>query len=119
VSAPAGGAGDASSSEREGAAVGATLWALFFLADPAGVGAGQQVKIVWRMTGSGAVSFVASGPDGRTVRPVWGPDTHGDSDWSRPGEEWGTGWVFPVRGQWTVRVTRAEQGTGRLTVQVR
>lgn len=110
---------DNSSSEQQGVGTDATLWALFFFTDQAGVRARREVKIVWRMTGSGEASFVASGPAGRTVRPAWGPEAHVDSNWGRPGDEWGTGWTFPVPGDWTVGVTRTGQGTGRLTIHVR
>jgi hypothetical protein len=102
--------------ERQGVGTGASVWALFFLTGP-GISAGDEVKVAWRMSGSGALSMAATGPGGRTVRPVWGPEPHGSSTWSRPGDEWGTGWVFPVPGCWTITLTR-EQGQGRLPVRV-
>lgn len=116
TSAPTGSTGGAASVDQQGSATCATLWALFF-ADPSHLHPGAQIKIAWRMTGAGAVTFVATGP-GRTIRPVWGPEPHGGSSWGRPGDEWGTGWTFPVPGTWTIRVTRAERGAGQLTVHV-
>jgi hypothetical protein len=110
--------GDSQSDEREGRASGATLWAQFFFTDESGVRAGTEIKIVWRMTGAGDLSMSATGPDGRVITPAWGPLPHGDSSWSRPGDEWGTGWLFPKPGPWTVHATRAGGGTGDLTVQV-
>ena len=40
--------------------------------------------------------MVATGPGGRTLRPVWGPEPHSGSSYHRPGDEWGTGWTFPI-----------------------
>lgn len=100
--------------ERQGAGDGATLWALFFQGV---VTAGQEIKVVWRMTGSGDFSVSATGPDGTVVRPVWGPEAHTGSNWARPGDEWGTGWVFPTAGCWTVNARRTS-GSGYLVLRV-
>lgn len=70
------------------------------------VPAQQEVKIVWRMTGSGSPKFAAVGPSGSRVDPTWGPERHLGSNWNRPGDEWGTGFRFPKPGCWTVRVDR-------------
>src|SRR5690348_15352566 len=75
--------------ERQGVGDGATLWALFF---GSRVVAGQEIKIVWRMTGTGDVTMTADGPGGRLLKPSWGPEAHGGSNYTRPGDEWGTGW---------------------------
>jgi hypothetical protein len=106
------------SGERQGRASGATLWALFFFTDHSTVRAGAEIKIVWRMTGLGDLSISATGPGSRTIAPTWGPEPHGDSNWQRPGEEWGTGWIFPQAGTWTFHAARAGGGSGDLTVQV-
>lgn len=103
--------------ERQGRAAGATLWALFFT-DPSALRAGTEIKIAWRMTGAGELSISATGPGGRTVMPVWGPEAHGGSNWERPGQEWGTGWVFPAPGRWIFHAARAGGGNGDLTVQI-
>jgi len=58
------------------------------------------------MTGSGVFSISATGPAGAVIRPIWGPDLHGSSSWNRPGAEWGTCWVFPAAGCWTVTAKR-------------
>ena len=100
--------------ERQGTGDGVTLWALFFSSP---VTVGQEVKVVWRMTGSGEFSVSATGPDGVEVKPVWGPEPHGGSSWDRPGEEWGTGWVFPAAGCWTVSATRTS-GSGNLVLRL-
>jgi hypothetical protein len=102
--------------ERQGVGTDATVWALFFLDAPR-ITANSEVKVAWRMSGDGRLSIVATGPSGRTVRPVWGPEQHSSSTWTRPGEEWGTGWVFPEPGCWTITLTR-DRGRGRLSVPV-
>jgi hypothetical protein len=101
--------------ERQGGGDGATLWALFFTAEP--VTAGKEIKVAWRMTGSGDLSISATGPDGTVVKPVWGPEAHGGSTWNRPGTEWGTGWIFPAGGCWTINAKRAS-GSGYLVLRV-
>ena len=100
--------------ERQGVGDGATLWALFF---SDAVIAGQEIKVVWRMTGRGGLSISATGPGGKVVMPEWGPESHTGSSWNRPGDEWGTGWVFPVAGCWTINATRTT-ATGYLVVRV-
>ena len=102
--------------ERQGAGDAATLWALFFPTQPV-LTAGQEIKVVWRMTGSGDFSISAAGPDGAVVKPAWGPEPHGSSTWTRPGDEWGTGWIFPAAGCWTIRAKRTT-GSGYLVLRV-
>jgi len=65
-----------------------------------------ELKIVWRITGSGSFRIEAIGSEGRIVGPVWGPEAHGGSTWHRPGEEWGTGWRFPTPGCWQLHAWR-------------
>lgn len=87
-------------------------WALVFntwdLApgEPLTIPTGKEAKIVWRLTGDGDLSFRAIGPKGEVENLVWGPEQHGGSNWERPGEEWGTGWLLPATGCWTLEVTR-------------
>ena len=108
--------GDSSSGfpEQQGVGVDATLWALFFGDE---VVAGQEIKVVWRMTGRGDLSISATGPDAKVIQPKWGPESHGSSNWDRPGDEWGTGWVFPSAGCWTINATRTN-GSGYLVLRV-
>ena len=103
-------------SERQGSGDGATLWALFFPTTPT-LTTGEEIKIAWRMTGSGTLSMSATGPSGAVVRPAWGPEAHTGSNWGRPGDEWGTGWVFPAPGCWTIHAQRSS-GSGDLVVRV-
>jgi hypothetical protein len=101
----------------QGAATGGTLFALFFV-DTSGWVAGNEIKVVWRMTGSGGLTMTAAGPDGRSITPAWGPEAHTSSTFNRPGDEWGTGWVFPVAGCWTFHATRTGGQAGLLAVRV-
>jgi hypothetical protein len=94
--------------------VDATFWALFFGGK---LTAGKEVKVVWRMTGTGDLTITATSADGKVVKPVWGPEAHSGSSYQRPGDEWGTGWVFPTAGCWTVNATRAV-GKGALAIRV-
>jgi hypothetical protein len=67
---------------------------------------GQEIKIVWRVTGSGPLTLTATGPDEQDRPLVWGPDPHEDSDFKRPGQEWGAGYRFDRPGCWRLRATR-------------
>ncbi len=78
-------------------------WVLTFGNWP--IEAGSEAKLVWRVTGSGDATFRAR-RGGDAVEPVWGPDRHGSSNWVRPGDEWGTGWILDVPGCWTLEVER-------------
>jgi hypothetical protein len=100
-----------------GAGEGVSPWALLFLRDGQ-LHPGQEAKIVWRMTGTGSLTIRAEGPAGGTVTPVGGPEPHISSTWQRPGDEWGTGWVFPAAGCWTVRASRDGRATATLTLEV-
>ncbi|MBF9134922.1 hypothetical protein I0C86_39275 [Plantactinospora sp. S1510] len=105
--------------ELEGIAdAGNSLWALLFPRGRPGLNSGEEEKIVWRMTGSGALRIRATGPDGVTIEPATDPIPHESSSWTRPGDEWGTTWNFPVAGCWTVRASRAGGATGSLALPV-
>jgi hypothetical protein len=102
--------------ERQGTG---SLWALFFpTAEGPGVVAGREAKIVWKIAGSGNFTISATGPGGATTLPSWGPSAHGSSTWERPGAEWGTGWIFPAAGCWTVHATTSDGAKGELTLAV-
>jgi hypothetical protein len=100
--------------EMQGVGHGVTLFGLFFSPQAT---AGQQIKVVWRMTGDGDLSMVATGPRGKTLHPVWGPEPHSASSYYRPGDEWGTGWTFPEAGCWTIQATR-KTGSARIALRV-
>ncbi|MGZ3680290.1 MAG: hypothetical protein ACXWQR_17310 [Ktedonobacterales bacterium] len=88
--------------EVHGQASNGELWALVFN----DLRAKQEIKIVWRMTGTGNLRLIALGPQGQHLTPVWGPEAHGGSNWNRPGAEWGAGFTFPVAGCWDIHATR-------------
>jgi len=82
------------------------LWGLLFEAYP--IARGTEAKIAWHVTGKGRITITATGPDHLEIKPAWGPEAHLSSNWERPGDEWGTGFVFPAAGCWTVRFERGE-----------
>ncbi|MEU6411436.1 hypothetical protein [Microbispora sp. NPDC046933] len=102
--------------EVRGAGRGAEVWGLMFA--PVPLAAGREVKIVWRMTGEGPLRVTAALPDGTAARLTWGPEAHGGSTWHRPGQEWGTGFVFPKPGCWEITLTR-DRGSGTVWLPVR
>jgi hypothetical protein len=87
-----------------GVARDADLWALPFA--PLPFARGKEVKIVWRMTGSGPLKISAILPDGTRAKRTFGPEEHSGSNWQRPGQEWGTGFIFPKAGCWRLHLSR-------------
>jgi hypothetical protein len=83
-----------------------SLWALFFTPVPPPTG--TDVKVVWRMTGSGPFTFTVSDAGGKTVALAWGPTAHGSSNWDHPGDEVGTGFNFTHAGCWHIHVARSD-----------
>jgi hypothetical protein len=83
-----------------------SFWALFFGPIPPSVG--KEIKVVWRMTGTGAFAFRVSDADGKTVPLAWGPQGHLGSNWNHPGDEVGTGFNFPHPGCWNIHVARTD-----------
>jgi hypothetical protein len=100
--------------EMQGVGRGVTLFGLFFSPQAT---VGEQIKVVWRVTGDGELSMVATGPGGKTLRPVWGPELHSGSSYHRPGDEWGTGWTFPSRGCWIIEANR-KTGSAKIGIRV-
>jgi hypothetical protein len=89
--------------EAKGATENGEAWALIFKP----LRQSQPVKIVWRVTGSGRFRIAAynSGLDG-PLGPESGPNEHTASNWDRPGDEWGTVFVFPHAGCWRIEASR-------------
>lgn len=81
-----------------------SLWALFFNTPTAR----KDIKVVWKMTGSGPFTFRIADGDGKTVALDWGPEIHGGSNWDHPGGEVGTGLTFPHAGCWNIHVSRSD-----------
>ncbi|TDC05145.1 hypothetical protein E1267_20555 [Nonomuraea longispora] len=65
----------------------------------------------------GPLRVAASLPDGTAATLVRGPEEHGGSSRRRPGQEWGTGFVFPEPGCWKVELTRT-RGAGHVLLDV-
>jgi len=96
-------------------------WALIFTntvvqpGEEVALAANEELKIVWRLTGEGDISFRAIGPGGVVEQLTWGPDGPRGSNWDRPGQEWGTGWILPSGGCWTLE---AERGQSVLSISI-
>lgn len=88
--------------EVQGTSSDASLWLLLF--GPTKIG--SDLKIVWRMTGTGDLHLTAIGPQGQHIAPDWGPEAHSGSNWNRPGDEWGAGFTMPVAGCWDLHASR-------------
>jgi hypothetical protein len=92
--------------QTEGTGHNASLWALLFFGGSPRVD--RQVKIAWRMTGTGPFRLAAVGPGGLRLRPAWGPEVHDGSNWNKPGDEWGTGFTFTEPGCWDLHAVRTD-----------
>ena len=74
-------------------------------------------KIVWRSTGLGDFSVVATDPQGEANSPLT-LAPHSGSTWVRPGKEWGSVWEMREPGCWSFRVDHG-QDSATLTIEVR
>jgi hypothetical protein len=102
--------------EARGRATIGDLWAVGFWRNLASAGrttpavlvrvVGKPFKIVWRMRGSGDASFTAVAPDGTLHAPVELRYHSGGSNWNRPGDEWGSAFIFTMPGCWHFHVER-------------
>jgi len=104
--------------EVQGTATGGTVWAWFMQTYPPQ--AGIEDKTIWRLDGPGTAylpTFGLIGPANARGRLNWGPAYHLSSTWNRPGDEYGTGLLFPVPGCWDVHVS-VGQVTGEVYVVV-
>jgi hypothetical protein len=104
--------------EVEGTSSQIQLWGLLMAAgsiDPLRVN--EDVKIVWRITGSGDVAMTSVDPAGHTHALEWGPDLHSSSNYDRPGQEWGAGYLFTQPGCWRLHAVRGS-ATADVWVQV-
>jgi hypothetical protein len=70
--------------------------------------AGDELKIVWRMTGTGPLNVTLTAPDGTTQPLLFGPEPHAQSSYEKPGSEFGTGFRFTSAGCWHIRLERAD-----------
>ncbi len=88
------------------------LWALFGgFADPRAAVVerivGTDYKIVWRFAGTGDLTLTAIAPDGTSTPPAK-LEPHAASSWQRPGDEWGSTFVFAQSGCWQIHAARAD-----------
>lgn len=98
--------GDVPETKGTVAGSGATLYGLVMPEAGLPLRVGEQIKIVWRMTGHGPLLATAASPSGIPAPLSFGPDAHGGSTYQRPGDEWGTGYVFPQDGCWHLHFAR-------------
>ena len=103
---PLGTAPGVGGTEISGRGVGAQLHGLVFAQPPLRIGA-EPLKIAWRMTGRGPLRARAFGADGREVTLAWGPESHGGSNYHRPGDEWGVGYRLPQPGCYRLTFARS------------
>lgn len=92
--------------EVQGIGRDATIYGLLFPTHPGPIRSGDELKIVWRMTGQGDLSVSYFAPDGRPGVLTFGPEPHGGSSYQRPGDEWGTGFSFDAAGCWRIHLER-------------
>jgi hypothetical protein len=93
--------------EVHGATTKGDLWGLALGPGNVPPRAGEELKIVWRMTGTGPLHVVFTGPDGKRQKLVFGPQAHtGASTYQRPGDEWGTQFRFTAAGCWHIHLER-------------
>jgi hypothetical protein len=92
--------------EVQGSGNNATLYGLIMTQKPMPVRVDEDVKIVWRMTGSGPLQLSTVSPEGTAVALQWGPEAHSGSNYDRPGNEWGAGYLFTTAGCWHLHAQR-------------
>lgn len=100
--------------EVRGISQDAESWGLLFAEVP--FERGQEVKIVWRMTGEGPLKASASLPSGERASWCGWKITAGRTG-SAPATSGGTGWVFPKAGCWKVELSRT-RGSGHVWLKV-
>ena len=93
---------------------GIELYALLLAKAPIRVN--DEVKIVWRIT-AGGPGVSATSPLGRPAKVVFGPESHPSSSFSRPGDEWGIGYVFDEPGCWHLRFRSDDRASIWLNVE--
>ncbi len=93
--------------EVHGTSVHGQLWGLALGPGHVPPRSGDELKIVWRMTGTGPLHVTFTAPDGRRRPLALGPAAHASSDYHRPGDEWGTGFRFSAAGCWHINLTRS------------
>lgn len=95
-----------SGDEVHGVATDASVYGLLFLTHSLPIRNGEELKIVWRMTGNGDLSVTSTSPSSRPGVLTFGPESHSGSNYTRPGDEWGTGFKFDEAGCWHIHLQR-------------
>ncbi len=95
-----------SGDEVQGVATDASVYGLLFLTHSLPIRIGEELKIVWRMTGNGDLSVTSTSPSNQPGVLTFVPESHSGSNYTRPGEEWGTGFKFDEAGCWHVHLQR-------------
>jgi hypothetical protein len=103
--------------EIQGVGRDATIYGMLFLTHPGEVRVGDELKIVWRMTGNGDLSVSYFAPDSQRSVLAFGPEVHSGSNYDRPGDEWGAGFQFDAAGCWHVHLERSV-GSGDVWLEV-
>ena len=93
--------------EVQGIGIDASVYGLVFLSHPLPIRDGEEVKIVWRMTGDGDLAVTYEAPNARPGVLTFGPTPHASSSYNRPGDEWGTGFLFDQPGCWHIHLGSA------------
>ncbi|HZD22507.1 MAG TPA: hypothetical protein VE569_03780 [Acidimicrobiia bacterium] len=79
------------------------VWGLLWRTPPLPVD--DEVKMVWRATGTGEFDIQAT-QGASEAELTFGPSLHHGSTFQRPGDEWGTAFIFPSPGCWEIEITR-------------
>ena len=66
----------------------------------------EAVLVTASLPGHVPLALEAIGPGGTHHRLAWGPAFHLGSNWDKPGDEWGAGYVFTAPGCWDLRAIR-------------
>ena len=101
-----------------GSGSGAHLWGLIMARHFPPVASKAVVKVVWRMTGAGALKQVGYSFHGKSLPLAWGPELHGGSNYARPGIEWGAGYRFRTPGCYRLTARRTH-GSGVVWLRVK
>lgn len=97
---------------------GMTLYGLIQAEPYPFVASADVKKIVWRASGSGELAVTVGRPDGESTSLTWGPEYHPDSNYDRPGDEYGSGLVTDQPGCWHLRFSRSETGIADVWFEV-
>jgi hypothetical protein len=95
-----------STTEVLGVSANVSVYGLLFPTHEGPIRQGDDLKIVWRMTGEGDLAVSYTTPDDQPRELVFGPERHDGGTYDRPGDEWGTGFRFDQPGCWHIHLQR-------------